>query len=313
MTSDEQRIHVMLNAGLSIDLKHLKNADAVGLYRTEIPFMMRNKLPSVQEQTELYSNIFRLAGNKSVIFRTLDIGGDKTLPYMPYKQGENPAMGWRAVRVSIDRPLLLKQQIRAIIRAANGKPVSILIPMIATVEEYKIVREMIDTEIQKQFKKGYAKPRFLKCGAMIEVPSIIFELDKLLKLVDFVSVGSNDLHQFFFAADRSMSKIIDRYDTLSPEFLNLLKSIIDKCNKFNKPIIVCGEMAGQPLEVLALIGLGYRRFSMTPSSLKGIRALLKDINTQHIAAFLKEIISKYPVTIRHTLRNFARDNGHNII
>ena len=313
LTLDGHRVYVMLNAGLRIDIKHLKNADSVGLYRTEIPFMVRNTLPTVEEQTNLYSSIFRMAEGKEVVFRTLDIGGDKILPYMPYKQGENPALGWRAVRMTIDRPILLRHQLRAILRASEGRSIKILVPMISNVSEYIRVKQIVELEMAEQEKLGYPRPKEIKCGAMIEVPSIVFEMDNLLPMVDFVSLGSNDLHQFFFAVDRSLPKLIDRYDTLSPIFLRLLKQVVDKCHAAGVPITVCGEIAGRPLEALALVGLGYRRLSMAPSSLRSIRQTMNNVNTEHISEFMNYYLNQPISTIRHILKSFARDNGHQVM
>ncbi len=291
-TKDGTEISLKLNAGLLLDLTHLDEtgADGIGLFRTEIKFMLATKLPSMDDQEEFYSQILENSGDRPVIFRTLDIGGDKVLPYMSAVQEENPAMGWRAIRLSLDRPEIFGTQIRALFHAATGQKLNLMFPMIATVDEFRRGRELVNQEL-KQFKREQKKaPEQVALGAMIEVPSLLFQLEELMSEVDFVSVGSNDLFQFFMAADRGNLKVTNRFDVLSVSFLRALKFIVKMAYSREIPITLCGEIAGNPLTCMALLGLGYRSVSMSPSAIGPVKAMLLKLDLEDFSTgFLENL------------------------
>jgi phosphotransferase system enzyme I (PtsP) len=312
-TLDGVSISLLLNAGLVEDVDYIEaaGAEGVGLYRTEIPFMMRPKLPNVTEQTNLYREIIKRAGNYPVVFRTLDVGGDKVLPYLERLKSDNPIREARVTRVFFDRPILLRYQLRALIRACEGGELTIMLPMIAEVDEVKAAREVMEGEIERERTKGNPIPSKIRLGAMIEVPSLVYQLPELFPHVDFLSIGSNDLFQFFYAIDRENPKLSNRYDVLSPTFLSLLKSIQDQCSVAKIPLSVCGEMAGRPLEALALIGLGYRTLSMSAPAVPLVKKMVRSITYQQIADYMTDVCVPLHSNIRQSLRHFARD--HNIL
>lgn len=313
VTRDGVQISLRLNAGLQADLPqlHRTGADAVGLYRTEISFMVRPSFPGVAEQTEIYRRIIELVEGREVVFRTLDVGGDKALPYFRPQVGsdENPAMGWRAIRLSLDRPMILRTQLRAMIGAADGGALSLMFPMVADVDEFDRARAILDKELAVAESSGRALPATLRVGVMIEVPSLIWQLDALLPRVDFVSVGTNDLMQFAFAADRSSPYVAGRYDVLSPPALSMLAHIIDRCVAAQVPVTVCGEVAGRPLEALACLALGVRSLSMSASSVGAIRAMVRSLDNAAAGRFLRAHLSAPNRSLRGLLRGFARDHG----
>jgi phosphotransferase system, enzyme I, PtsP len=310
ITADNVLIDLQLNAGLVEDVDHIEAAGAigVGLYRTEIPFMMRPKLPNVTEQTNLYREIMARAGSYPVVFRTLDVGGDKVLPYLERLKSENPLRNERVTRVFFDRPILLRYQLRALIRACEGRELRIMLPMIAEVDEVKEAREILDGEIAREKALGNSIPTKISLGAMIEVPSIIFQLSQLFPYVDFLSVGSNDLFQYFYAIDREYPKISNRYDVLCTPFLNLLYQIQQECRAANMPISVCGEMAGRPLEAMALIGLGYQSLSMSAASVPLVKTMIRSLKFKEIGEFMASVCVPGKSGIRTALREFVKDH-----
>jgi phosphotransferase system enzyme I (PtsP) len=275
-TRDGAPFELLMNAGLLVDMPHLGETGAagIGLFRTEILFMVAPALPRGEAQEALYRAVLQSAGGRPVTFRTLDIGGDKILPYMRAVEEENPALGWRAIRIGLDRPALLRTQLRALLKASSGKTARIMIPMVATVDEFRQVKAMVAREREHLSRHGYPAPREVKLGAMLEVPSLLFDLDALLKEVSFISVGSNDLMQFLFAVDRDNRRVANRFDTLSPALLRALRDVAAKAAAANVPVTVCGEMAGRPLEALALFALGFRSLSMTPASVGPVKAAM---------------------------------------
>ncbi len=314
MTRDNVRISLNLNAGLLMDLQSLQEsgADGVGLYRTEIPFMVRSEFPDVESQTEIYGNVLDQAAGKPVTFRTLDIGGDKQLPYFREYIDQNPAMGWRSIRVGLDRPGMLRQQLRAMIRAAAGRELSVMFPMIAEVAEFEGAKRVFDIELARARDRGAVLPSRLKIGAMMEVPGLMWQLDALLPLVDFLSVGSNDLFQFMFASDRGNPRVADRYDVLSPGLLKLLRSLIEHCEDGGVPVSLCGEMAGRPIEAMALIGLGYRDISMPPASVGAVKSMVRSLSVAALRGYLETLLDLPDHSLREKLRSFARDHGVDI-
>ncbi len=311
VTQDGVEISLNLNAGLLIDLQHLHDwgADGVGLYRTEVPFMVRSQYPDVAAQASLYGRIFDQVGDKPVVFRTLDIGGDKLLPYWSTEREENPAMGWRAIRIALDRPALLRQQLRAVVMAAKGRPLHVMFPMVAEVAELDRARALLDREIARARARGVPTPKSIRVGVMIEVPALAWQLGALLKRIDFLSLGSNDFFQFFFASDRGNPQIADRYDVLSPPPLRFLADLARHCDEANVPLTVCGEIAGQPLEALALLALGYRRLSMAPPSLGPVKAMIRTTTLRPVVEFLTARIARSETALRSSLRAFAIDHG----
>ncbi len=313
VTKDGQRIALMINAGLAIDLPHIEETGAagVGLFRTELQFMVANSFPRTQEQLSLYRAVMDAAGKKPVTFRTLDIGGDKVLPYMRNVEEENPALGWRAIRLGLDRPGLLRSQLRALLRAAGGRELRLMFPMIAMVEEFDQAKVLVELELTHLRRHGHALPERVHIGTMLEVPSLLFQLDELLGRVDFLSVGSNDLMQFLYAADRGNTRVADRFDPLSAPVLRALKDVADKAKKHGKPVALCGELASQPIGALALAILGYRALSLSPSSVGPVKAMLMELDVRKgeeaILPFLKQPIGS--VSIRHKLESFAASEG----
>lgn len=311
VTKDGAEVTLQMNAGLLVDLPHLAESGAagVGLFRTELQFMVASSFPRKREQQAQYEQVLNAAGGKPVTFRSLDIGGDKVLPYLRSIQEENPAMGWRALRLGLDRPGLLRTQIRALLLAAAGRDLKLMFPMVAEVEEFLKARSLVDREIKHLRRHGHTVPDDIRLGVMIEVPSLLFQLDELLTQVDFVSVGSNDLFQFFCAVDRGNTRVSDRFDSLNLSFLRALKLIADSANKAHVPVTLCGELAGRPLEAMALLGLGYRDLSMSPSSLGPVKAMLRTLDVGRLSArLLPRLEPGHPETdIRVLLKRFAAD------
>jgi phosphotransferase system, enzyme I, PtsP len=312
VTRDGVAISLNINAGLLIDVPHLheSGADGVGLYRTEIPFMVRSDFPDVAAQTELYRKVVNLAGDKPVVFRTLDVGGDKVLPYWRGEAEENPAMGWRAIRIALDRPLMLRHQLRALIRASADRPLHVMFPMISEVPEFVAARRVLDLEVKRLRAAGKPVPSEIKVGAMFEVPALAWQLKDLLTRVDFLSVGSNDLRQFLFASDRGSPRIADRYDTLSSAMLGLLEQLARECTAAGVPLSLCGEMAGQPLDAMALIGLGFRTLSMAPPAVGPVKTMVRSLDLGRLQTYLTGIQGSAAGSLRGKLRAFARD--HNV-
>jgi phosphotransferase system enzyme I (PtsP) len=312
-TRDGTPISLMINAGLLVDLPHLKETGArgIGLFRTELQFMVAATFPRISEQFELYKSVLDAAGDNPVTFRSLDIGGDKILPYMEVEVEENPAMGWRAIRLTLDRPGLLRSQIRALLMAAKGRELRLMFPMITEVGEFDRAKALVGREIAFLAKHGHEPPRNLKLGAMIEVPAILWQLEALTKRVDFLSIGSNDLLQFMFAVDRGNSKLANRFDALSSPVMKALKRIVEVASAAHVPVTVCGEMAGRPVEALALLALGFRSISMSPASIGPVKTALMAVDLAELRAYLDPLIAEdEPVTdLRHRLQMFAQTHG----
>lgn len=311
VTMDGKRISLQINAGLIVDLPHLKEsgADGIGLFRTELQFMMADTFPRLERQLQIYGSVLDEAAGKPVVFRALDIGGDKVLPYLRQMKEENPAIGWRAIRMSLDRPALFRTQLRAFLRAGSGRDLKIMIPMVSTAAEMDDIAVLIDKELAILERKGLDAPRKLEIGAMLEVPSLLFELDALLPKVDFISVGSNDLMQFLFAADRTNARVASRYDPLSVAPLRALRALVKSCRKHKVPLTLCGEMAGRPLEALVLIALGFRTISMAPAAVGPVKAMIRSLDAARAAKFVEELLESGTGAIRTDLERFAVSAG----
>ena len=311
VTKDGQRIELHINAGLIMDMPHLaqSGADGVGLFRTELQFMVSATMPRLDRQTQMYRAIAVEAAGKPVVFRTLDVGGDKVLPYLRQPEEENPALGWRAIRLALDRPGLLRTQVRALLRATAGLELRLLLPMVTTVAEVDMARALVDREIGLLGRRGAAGPTRVFIGAMIEVPSLLYDLDALLPRVDFVSVGSNDLLQYLFAADRNNTRVSGRYDALSASSLRALGAIADAATRHNRPLSLCGEMAGRPLEAMALIGLGYRSISMAPASVGPVKSMILSLDAGALQTWWRETVRMGDGNLRADLKRYAEGQG----
>ncbi len=313
VSRDGQRVALLINAGLLVDLPHIADTGAagIGLFRTELQFMIATSMPRISEQLSLYRSVLDAAGERPVTFRTLDIGGDKVLPYMQQVEEENPALGWRAIRLGLDRPGLMRSQLRALLQAAAGRDLKLMFPMIAAISEFDEAKRLVENELTHLRRHRHRLPDRVEVGAMVEVPALLFQLDELLARADFLSVGSNDLIQFMFAADRGNRRVADRFDPISPPVLRALKQIVDRAAVAGKPVTLCGELASTPLGALALAALGFRAMSLTPSALGAVKAMLLDLDIGKAAALLLPLIEQPPrgASIRERLTEFAAAEG----
>jgi phosphotransferase system, enzyme I, PtsP len=313
VTKDGEKIALMINAGLAVDLPHIEETGAagIGLFRTELQFMVAATFPRTAEQFSLYRAVLDAAGSKPVTFRTLDIGGDKVLPYMRNVEEENPALGWRAIRLGLDRPGLLRSQVRALLRAAGGRDLKLMFPMIATVEEFDEAKALVERELTHLRRHSHKLPERVEIGTMVEVPSLLYQLDELLGRVDFLSVGSNDLVQFFYAADRGNARVAERFDPLSAPILRALRAIAQKGREHGKPVTLCGELASKPIGALALTAIGYRSFSLSPTAVGPVKAMLLELNAGKAATLMAPLIDSPAgsVPIRERLKAFAAEQG----
>ena len=313
ITTDGRHIALQLNAGLLVDLPHLDQAgaDGIGLFRTEFQFMVSEFMPRLKDQTELYQKAIDAAGHRPVTFRTLDLGGDKILPYMDPVPEENPAIGWRAIRIGLDRPALLRYQCRALIAAAAGKHLRVMFPMVTTVDEFIEARAWFDTEVKRASKLGKSLPHKIEVGVMLETPSLAWSVRAICDHADFVSVGANDLMQFFFAADRDNIRVSDRYDPLHPASLSILRFIADGCKSAGIPVSICGEMAGRPIEAVTLVALGFEALSMPVTGIGPVKAAIMALNAERLNSLITPLItidSRLP-SVREHVKEFCVENG----
>ena len=302
-----------MNAGLLVDLPHLaeSGAEGIGLFRTELQFMIAARMPKLSEQTALYRSVIDAAGPNPVTFRTLDIGGDKVLPYLRIASEENPAMGWRAIRLGLDRPGLLRRQLRALLQAGAGRDLKVMLPMITDLWEMREARELIDRELAHMRRHGHEEPARLSVGAMVEVPSLLFQLDGLMKLADFISVGSNDLHQFMTASDRGNMMVAGRFDPLSRHFLRALRMIVRTADAAHLPVTLCGEMAGSPIAAMALAGIGVRALSISAAALGPGKAMALALDAGKLARRMDALLDDGNAAdgLRPALADFAAAEG----
>ncbi|MCW6511105.1 phosphoenolpyruvate--protein phosphotransferase [Lichenifustis flavocetrariae] len=313
LSLDGVQVDLHMNAGVMLDLPHVAetNAASIGLFRTELLFMVASKFPRASQQYALYKSVMDAIPDRPVTFRTLDIGGDKILPYMPRLEEENPALGWRAIRIGLDRPALLRSQLRAMIKAGAGRELRVMFPMVATVAEFKAARTIALREQDWLCRHGHGVPSDLRLGVMVEVPSLLWQLDEIAEAADFLSVGSNDLGQYLFAVDRDNKRVATRFDMLSAPMLRALAAVAAVGAVKGKPVTLCGEMGGKPLEALALIALGYRGLSMAPSSIGPVKAMLLALDVDKASHHLKSLIQSGedgPI-IRERLRDFADEQA----
>ena len=305
ITKDGVRIQLLMNAGLMADLPSLQNsgAEGVGLFRTELQFLARNSIPKRGELADIYNRVLSSANDKKVIFRTLDIGSDKVLPYMRPTDEPNPAMGWRAIRLGLDKPGVMKMQLQAFVRAAVDRDLSIMFPMIAQFGEFKMARDNLKNVLAKEAELGHKLPSNVEIGAMLETPSLAFAPKQFFELTDFISIGGNDLKQFFYAADRENERVRKRYDTLNVSFLSLIKQIVKRCDETKTPLSFCGEDAGRPIEAACLLAMGIRTLSMRPASIGAVKSLILKTNLKD----LRVVIDKALISGEQSIRPFVSD------
>ena len=301
-------IGMQMNAGLMADLPSLgsSGAEGVGLFRTELQFLVRNQMPKRSELSELYKRVLDAAQGKRVVFRTLDIGSDKVLPYMKPNDEPNPALGWRAIRVGLDKPGIMRMQLQALFRAANGGPLTVMFPFVAQFEEYRAARAEVDKTLVREKKLGHVVPSSIEVGAMLETPSLAFAPDKFFEEVEFLSIGGNDLKQLFFAADRENERVRKRYDTLNVSFLMFLEGIVKRCAASNTPLSFCGEDAGRPVEALCFAAIGMRNLSMRPASIGPVKSLLRRCDLGEVRAVIDEACVRGDMSVRSAVMEYLR-------
>ncbi|MDX2233596.1 MAG: phosphoenolpyruvate--protein phosphotransferase [Hyphomonadaceae bacterium] len=311
VTQDGRAIALLLNAGLLLDVQHLADAGAegIGLFRTEFQFMVAEQLPRVQAQVKLYADVLDAAGGKPVTFRTLDVGGDKVLPYVPHDREENPALGWRAVRIALDRDALMKTQVRALVEAAEGRSLRVMFPLVTVPAEFDQARTLVEKEVALARAKGRQGPLKLEVGAMIEAPALAFAIPFLKGRADFLSIGTNDLMQYFFAADRGNPRVSERYDILCAPALRFLDMIRAAAAAEGIPLSICGEAAGKPLEAMTLIALGYDRLSMPASGVGPVKRMLRSLDAEAAREAVLALLESPATSLRAELGQVAKGLG----
>ncbi|ATG16273.1 phosphoenolpyruvate-protein phosphotransferase PtsP [Providencia alcalifaciens] len=307
-----EHVDICLNAGLSprYEQQIHDGVDGVGLYRTELPFMLHNGFPSEDEQKQLYREVLQLFSTKPVVLRTLDIGADKQLPYMPISE-ENPCLGWRGIRVMLDQPEIFLIQLRAMLRANQYTGnLRILLPMITSINEVDEAIGLINrarNEVSQQLGKPINLPPI---GVMLEVPSLLFLLPELKQRVDFISIGTNDFTQYLLAVDRNNTHVAALYDNLHPAVVRFLSLVHTECQRIGLPISVCGEMAGQPLSAMVLMALGYRSLSMSGRSVPRMKYLIRQLDPLLMSELVPELLSaETSENVRHKISEFMEKNG----
>ena len=305
---DGIQISLNMNAGLIAELPSLEGsgADGVGLFRTELQFLARNTVPRRSELAAIYSRVLDAAAGKRVIFRTLDIGSDKVLPYMKREDEPNPALGWRAIRVGLDKVGVMRMQLQALIRAANGRPLTVMFPFIAQFEEFIQARQHLLDEIEREGKLGHALPEDVKIGAMLETPSLAFAPRQFFEMADFISIGGNDLKQFFFAADRENERVRRRYDSLNVSYLTFIEQIARRCDETETPVSFCGEDAGRPVEALCFSAMGLRSLSMRPASIGPVKHLIRRVDLSQARAVIDEARESGEQSVRRQVMDWLR-------
>lgn len=310
-TKDGEPVRLMLNAGLGLDLDHLNStgADGIGLFRTEFQFLMSDRLPAVNDQIGLYKKVLDGADGRPVYFRTLDLGGDKLLPNLNDAREENPALGWRSIRFALDQPGLFRRQLRALVRAAAGRTLFVMFPMVTSAHEFREAKTLLMTELAWSEGRGHDVPTEVKVGAMLETPAFAYALEDLAGEVDFVSIGTNDMLQFFHAADRMTPLVSDRYPFVSRPVMRFLKQVRETCTRFDIPVSICGEGAGRPLEALCLIGLGYRSLSMPAGGIGPVKRMLRSLNLAEFQPAYEQLILRPEPALRNGVLDLAMQQG----
>ena len=300
------RMSLQMNAGLIADLPSLagSGAEGVGLFRTELQFLIRNQMPQRGELSALYDRVLNAAGGRRVAFRTLDIGSDKVLPYMKANDEPNPAMGWRAIRVGLDKPGVLRMQLQALLRGAAGRPLTVMFPFITQLAEFRAAKAEMDKALDREVRLGHLVPDSIEVGAMLETPSLAFAPDVFFQEADFISIGGNDLKQFFFAADRENELVRRRYDTLDVSFLSFLEHVIKRCDAAGTPLSFCGEDAGRPVEAMCFAALGLRTLSMRPASVGPVKHLLRRVDLNEVRAVMDTAIANGDQSVRRAVSDW---------
>ena len=313
ISKDGTRVTLMINAGLRDDMAALDmtGADGIGLFRTEFQFLVSATMPQRERQLRLYRDVIEAAGRKPVVFRTVDIGGDKALPYLRHDgdDEENPAMGWRAIRIALERDGLMKAQARALLEATAGKTLNVMFPMVSEPWEFDQARAIFEAQRDFLVSRGKRVPAAIRYGAMLEVPALAECLDILLPKLEFISIGTNDLTQFLFAADRAHPKLAERYDWLSPAILRFLARVVRECDAADVPVTVCGEMGGRGLEAMALIGLGIKRLSITPAAVGPVKAMVRSLDVGAIRDVMAKLLQNPPADMRKSISDWAAANN----
>ena len=301
-------ISLHMNAGLMADLPSLQGsgAEAVGLFRTELQFLARNRVPRRGDLASLYAQVMNAADGKRVAFRTLDIGSDKVLPYMKPQDEPNPAMGWRAIRVGLEKKGVMRMQLQALIRAANGRPLTVMFPFVAQFDEFREARKQLNNEIVREINLGHVVPESVEIGAMLETPSLAFAPKQFFEMTDFISIGGNDLKQFFFAADRENEKVRRRYDTLNVSFLTFIHQIVERCEEAGTPLSFCGEDAGRPVEAMCFAALGLKTLSMRPASIGPVKHLIRRVNLRELREVIKDACNSGAQSVRPAVMDWLR-------
>jgi phosphotransferase system enzyme I (PtsP) len=302
---------MQMNAGLLVDLPSLENsgAEGVGLFRTELLFLMRNAVPKRDELAKTYGHVMDSAHGKPVTFRTLDIGSDKVASYMNPMDEPNPAMGWRAIRLGLDKQGVMKMQLQALIRGSKGRPLRIMFPFIAQFNEFRDARELFFKVLENEKKIGHAIPTEVKIGAMLETPSLAFAPDQFFEQCDFISIGGNDLKQFFYAADRENERVRKRYDTLNVSYLSFIELIAERCDAHNTPVSFCGEDAGKPIEALCFAAMGLRELSMRPASIGPVKNILLKTDLNEARIIINEARKSGAQSVRGHLVEWLRNKN----
>ena len=310
ITNDGIKIELAMNAGLLADLPSIDSsgAEGVGLFRTELQFLLRNEMPKRRDLYRQYKRVMDSAKGKPVTFRTLDIGSDKVVPFLKPEDEPNPALGWRAIRISLDKPGIMRMQLEAILRAAGGRPVNIMFPFVAQFDEFKQAKAMLDKTIQNEIRLGHTVSENIKVGAMLETPSLAFAPNQFYEMADFISIGGNDLKQFFFAADRENERVRRRYDTLNVSFLTFIELIANRCFEFDTPVSFCGEDAGRPLEAMCFAAMGLRTLSMRPASIGPVKDRLLTVDLMKCKQIIDASRMSGVQSVREDIQKWYSDN-----
>ncbi len=310
-TRDGTDVSLMLNAGLDLDMDMMKQAgaDGVGLFRTEFQFLVSESLPRVNDQIDLYKRVLDKAGGKPVVFRTVDLGGDKVLPALNLQREENPALGWRSIRFALDHKGLFRRQLRALIRAAGERPLTVMFPMVTVPSEFDEARALLETELEWSDRRTGRRPSRVEVGVMLETPALAYGLPELAGKAEFLSVGTNDLMQFFFAADRMTPHVSDRYDLVSPSALRFLKSVSESCEQHGIRMSACGEATGSTLSALCFVALGFTTLSMSAGSIGPVKQMIRSVD---LTAFRPDFLSALETPeqdFRNQVLALAADHG----
>ncbi|MDE2508071.1 MAG: phosphoenolpyruvate--protein phosphotransferase [Planctomycetota bacterium] len=310
-SADGAQIDLLANINNIADARAAQKVGAggVGLFRTEYLFLTHQDVPDEEEQYEYYRQVIEESPQRAVTIRTLDLGGDKTVPYLGRRSEANPFMGWRSIRLSFEHPRLFERQIRAILRAGRHGKVNMLFPMITTLEELRFVNRIVEETRRNLKREGVPYGEEVKTGVMVEVPAAAVCIDAILRETDFISIGSNDLIQYLVAADRDNPKVAHLCEPLSPAIFKVLQMVLDACKRTGTPVTICGEMAGQPRSVLTLFGMGLRRFSMSPAFVPTIKALLGSITTAQAERFSHHVLQ---LKTSEEIRTYLSERLHEI-